>query len=144
MTATVPRPMTQFLFIAQHFLSRMALPQLWLAHGLWVMPVPGAVLLLLTQHSVVFVLALCGRDHITGLTRDPERRSRWSKPRDGADCRNSHLEVPSWRDSFSPCTPRGVKLLSQCLIQRLESINNQSKEQKRNPLIKSMFSGACA
>lgn len=39
--------------------------------------------------------------------------------------------------------PRSVALLGPCLIQSLESVQSQGKEQKEKPLVKAVFSGVC-
>lgn len=138
-TTTVPEPMAPFLCAAPHCPFRTVLQwaRMWrVGHclrGALLCPPPSPAGL--RPRTLMYSL-------VSGLTRDPEIGPRWSKPAGGA------IDKPATSESLlgrtaSLCIPCSVELLSPCLIQRLESIQSQSEEQKKKPLVKVVFSGVC-
>lgn len=77
---------------------------------------------------------------VSGLTEDPEVGPRRSLQLEGLP-NQPPPSPPSGGQLLR--IPRSVALLGPCLIQSLESVQSQGKEQKEKPLVKAVFSGVC-
>lgn len=98
----------------------------------------GALLPRPAQHGLPSLTL--GYSLVSGLTQDPEVGPRRSLQLEGLP--NQPPPSPPSGEQLLRI-PRSVALLGPCLIQSLESVQSQGKEQKEKPLVKAVFSGVC-